>query len=930
MNPGLGWTNGSEPLAALRELVAFFMDDLMTTSKRASKKTVLTLKDRLSRLTFAQACRLLGPDGSKFITRGGRFEIDIDSQVRLTDSHFTLELPGSPQPIVSLSIADNATGRLTWNCSTSSVACDEVGAAFALILEEKVALGLAEIPQEPLMRSQLSEREINAVEVAAREKRAKEERMIIRALDPKSPWTDYQVSNRASGKTYRVALRGHNPGESYCSCPDYRKNTFGVCKHTIHVLDKVKRKFTARQLRVPFVLEGIIVYLHYGKELQLHVGIPGGLDAMASRLLKPYNKGPVSNIPALIRTIAQLEKANHSVTIYPDAEQYIQHQLWQARIERHVAEIRRNPATHSLRQSLLNVELLPYQLDGIAFAVGAGRAILADDMGLGKTIQGIGVASLLMREAAISRVLVVCPASLKSQWRSEIQKFSNFDCQLVVGTANSRATQYNNDCFFTVCNYEQVLRDILHIEATPWDLIILDEGQRIKNWEAKTTQVIKSLRSTFALVLTGTPLENRIDELYSIVEFIDDRRLGPDFRFYQRHRVLDEKGRVIGYQHLEELRKNLQGVLLRRTRNSVLGELPPRTTDMLRIRPTDEQREMHLAHMRIVNSVIRKPFLTEMDLLRLQKALLMCRMAADSTVLCDKVEPGYSSKLEAIDELFERIFGEADRKVVLFSEWTTMLNLIEPLLKKRNIAFVRLDGSVPQKKRQGLVRQFQEDSNCKLFMTTNAGSTGLNLQFANTVINVDLPWTPALLEQRIGRVHRMGQKKPVHVFVLVTEETIEESLLATLSAKHELALAVLDPDSDVDSVDLSTGIDALKQKLEVLLGAKPDAAIDESQRREVGKQSSEVADRQRLADAGGQLLSAAFEFLGQMLPPQPETPASRALATDFKQRFAECIERDESGKPRLSITLPDTVALDSLAESLARLLATRSDNELSQ
>ncbi len=197
---------------------------------------------------------------------------------------------------------------------------------------------------------------------------------------------------------------------------------------------------------------------------------------------------------------------------------------------------------------------MPYQLDGIAFAVGAGRAILADDMGLGKTIQGIGVAALLKREANISRVLVVCPASLKSQWRSEIHKFSDFDCQLVIGASDSRAAQYDNDSFFTVCNYEQVLRDVLHIEAVPWDLIILDEGQRIKNWEAKTSQVIKSLRSTFALVLSGTPLENRIDELYSIVEFIDDRRLGPDFRFYQRHRVMDDKGRVIGYQRLDYAR----------------------------------------------------------------------------------------------------------------------------------------------------------------------------------------------------------------------------------------------------------------------------------------------------------------------------------------------------------------------------------------
>ena len=215
------------------------------------------------------------------------------------------------------------------------------------------------------------------------------------------------------------------------------------------------------------------------------------------------------------------------VTVYPDAEEFIQQRLFQTRIKSLVDEIRRDPARHPLRKQLLKTELLPYQLDGIAFAVGAGRAVLADDMGLGKTIQGVGVAELLAQQAGIRKVLVICPTSLKSQWRSEIERFSDRSCQLVLGAMAERPAQYDNDAFFTVCNYEQVLRDLLAVERVKWDLIILDEGQRIKNWEAKTTHVVKRLKSPFALVLSGTPLENRIDELYSVVQFVDDRRLGP-------------------------------------------------------------------------------------------------------------------------------------------------------------------------------------------------------------------------------------------------------------------------------------------------------------------------------------------------------------------------------------------------------------------
>jgi len=204
-------------------------------------------------------------------------------------------------------------------------------------------------------------------------------------------------------------------------------------------------------------------------------------------------------------------------------------------------------------------------------------------MGLGKTIQGIGVAELLAREAGIGKVLVICPTSLKAQWRDEILRFSRRSAQLILGSAKDRAAQYENGSFFTICNYEQVLRDILPIERVKWDLTVLDEGQRIKNWEARTTRVVKGLRSRFALVLSGTPLENRLEELYSVVQFIDDRRLGPAFRFLNRHRVVDEKGKVLGYKNLDSLRENLRPVVLRRTREEVMSQLPPRTTEIRRI-----------------------------------------------------------------------------------------------------------------------------------------------------------------------------------------------------------------------------------------------------------------------------------------------------------------------------------------------------------
>ena len=888
----------------------------------------LSLQDRLSRLTFLEACKLLGPQGKRLIQQSANlWDLKVKDDVYLGGDLFRVRFPeqsddGSPI-VVSVTLMAEARNRLHWNCSGCRQACAHVGAAFSLILEEKRNLRLAAPPAPRTPVESLGEKELVASALADRRERAKEEKMAVQALDPAQPWSDYLVTNRTSGKTYRVALRGRQPGDSYCSCPDFRTNTLGTCKHVLHVLHKIRRRFTDRQLARPYRPKHLALHLHYRDEVSLRLLAPEGLEDAASRVVAPLRDRAIDDLRDLLARLAQLEKLGHEVTIYPDAEEFIQQRLFQERIQEKTAAIRRDPGNHPLRTTLLKTPLLPYQLDGVAFAAGAGRAILADDMGLGKTIQGVAAAEFLAREAQIQRVLVVCPASLKSQWRSEIHRFCDRDVQLVAGATAERGRQYNNECFFTVCNYEQVLRDILPIEQTPWDLIILDEGQRIKNWESKTSRVVKGLRSRFALVLSGTPLENRLDELYSVVQFIDDRRLGPGFRFFNRHRVVDEKGKVLGYKNLAELRQALAPILLRRTRDSVRLELPPRTTDLVRIPPTDEQLALHQAHMQVVVAITRKKFISEMDLLRLQRALLMCRMAADSTVLVDKQKPGYSSKLAHLDELIERLFEEEGRKVIVFSEWTTMLDLIEPSLHKRKLGFVRLDGSVPQKQRAELVHRFQTDPQCKLFLTTNAGSTGLNLQAANTVINVDLPWNPAVLEQRIARAHRMGQVQPVQVFVLITERTLEESLLATLAAKKDLALAALDAESQVDRVDLVSGMQELKNRLEVLLGARPEAPLDESVQRDEQSTAENLAvsHRERVAAAGGELLGAAFKFLGELVS-QQEIASSppESLVANVRTGLEACVEGN-GDRPRITFTLPNRGAIGELAQTLAKLLA---------
>lgn len=880
-------------------------------------KRELTLKDRLSRLTYAQACKLLAPDGNKLIMQGGKFPIaSIEHNVYLGNDLFRLSVDGA---VVTITLMAQARKRLHCNCNKCQRLCEHVGAAFALILEEKTVLGLARPPVERIPAESLSETELTARALEDRQERAKTERMTVKSTNPKVLWTDYIITNSLSGKSYRVALRGWQRGESYCSCPDFRKNTLGTCKHIMNVQRKMGRKFSVAAKKRSYQQKDFAVHIAYGESLQLRLLCPTEMDAEVAGITKPIKNRDIKDVHKLLRCVRKLEAAGHDVIVYPDAQEYIEFLLHQEHMSRLAEEIRKDPARHPLRKTLLKAELLPFQLDGIAFAAAAGRAVLADDMGLGKTIQGIGVAQLLSRESVVEKVLIVCPTSVKSQWRSEIHRFSDRDCQLVLGSAPQRATQYDNNCFFTICNYEQVLRDIKSIEQIRWDLIILDEGQRIKNWGTKTSRMLKSLRSRFALVLSGTPLENRLDDLFSVVEFANDRRLGPSFRFFNTHRVVDEKGRLLGYKNMDKLREKLSPILLRRTRGEVMKQLPPRTDEIIRIAPTEEQFNINRAQKMIIQSIVNKSYISEMDLLRLQKALLICRMAADSTFLVDKQPPGYSTKLQRLAELLEDLNAEKDRKIVLFSEWTTMLGLIEPILKKLKMDFVRLDGSVPQQKRAQLIHTFRTDPNCKLFITTNAGSTGLNLQTANTVINVDLPWNPAVLEQRIARAHRMGQKNPVQVYILVTENTIEEGMLGTLAAKKEVALAALDINSEVKEVDMVCGAEELKRRLEVLLGRPEDAPLDMSELERQKQQAEKTARKEKVAAAAGKLFTSAFDLLGEIIPQQSDDKRLEQKKQAIQAHLQDCLEFDEQGRIELRLKLPSQSTLDNIATVLAKL-----------
>jgi hypothetical protein len=397
----------------------------------------------------------------------------------------------------------------------------------------------------------------------------------------------------------------------------------------------------------------------------------------------------------------------------------------------------------------------------------------------------------------------------------------------VFGARPQRLAAYRDPAFFTIVNYEQVLPDAedINVVLTP-DVIVLDEAQRIKNWHTKTARRVKSLRSPYAFVLTGTPVENRIDELYSIVQYLDPELVGPLFRFNREFYALDERGRPVDYKNLAELRERVAQVMLRRRKSDVEAELPGRTVKTYFVPMVEEQQKRYEEYRGPVAQLLalaqRRP-LTQAEFDRLQMLLACMRMICDTPAILDptcRVSP----KLEELERILGDLFEEPERKVIVFSEWERMLELVRELAVEMGVEAAWHTGSVPQARRRAEIIRFKKDPACRLFLSTDSGSVGLNLQAASAVVNVDLPWNPARFEQRIARAWRKYQTRSVTVVNLVCEGSIEHGILHLLAQKQALADGVLDGQGDLGTLKMPSGRAAMIERMQAMMKAAEKAA----------------------------------------------------------------------------------------------------------
>jgi superfamily II DNA or RNA helicase len=429
----------------------------------------------------------------------------------------------------------------------------------------------------------------------------------------------------------------------------------------------------------------------------------------------------------------------------------------------------------------LNASLRHYQQQGVdwlAFLRDAELgAVLADDMGLGKTLQTICVLR--------GRVLVVCPKSVVYNWVDEINRFRP-GLRTAIYQGSKRLIDRSADV--TLMTYAVLRLDSDLLAKEDWDIVVLDEGQAIKNLGSQTARAAFELRGKFRVLLSGTPVENRLEELWSAMHFANPGLLGGVSDFQERYASPIASGNP---EAAARLRAKIRPFVLRRTKGEVLRELPSRTDTVLHVELDEAERSVYDA----VRVATRKSVAEKLaqpgggGVLAALEALLRLRQAACHAGLVPGQQAETSSKVERLVEALEDAVAEG-HKALVFSQWTSLLDRVEPHLGAAGIRFTRLDGST--RDRGAVVGEFQNEAGPPvLLVSLKAGGTGLNLTAADHVFLLDPWWNPAVEEQAADRAHRFGQQRPVMVYRLVTKDTVEERILALQESKRRVAEVAL-------------------------------------------------------------------------------------------------------------------------------------------
>lgn len=478
----------------------------------------------------------------------------------------------------------------------------------------------------------------------------------------------------------------------------------------------------------------------------------------------------------------------------------------------------------------MKIKPYPFQVLGICFLHDNKRGIMGDEMGLGKTPTAIGAVHRLYKEGIVKKTLVICPASLKYQWRNEIEKFTDHKGIVIDGTAKQKKEQIRQfleeDYLFAIINYELVRTMEEVISALPIQAVIADEAHRLKNRVSKTYKAMMKIQPEYRFALTGTPMQNKLEELHTLMSWVDGKILPNITNFRKRYIVYGEKfGRKfvpLGNKRQYEVRKLISPSMLRRMKKEVAPELPDMTFHRYDIPMNDEQAKLYAqikedfsgfleeigefaktAKGEVIEGEWKQEKHPKEDMILGYMNLMLA--VADDPYLLRMSEGGMakrylqlaspdikSPKLDELVRICQDLIDAETQKIVIFTQFTRMQKrVIQKLMKLGQCEII--NGSMKPFQRQTAVDNFRWKPEVKFLICTDAANFGLNLQFANTLIHVDSPYNPAVFDQRNGRVHRIGgEHDVVNIIYLVTQGTIDERIQDILEIKRKLGEQVVE------------------------------------------------------------------------------------------------------------------------------------------
>ncbi len=457
--------------------------------------------------------------------------------------------------------------------------------------------------------------------------------------------------------------------------------------------------------------------------------------------------------------------------------------------------------------SEIKASLRHYQQEGVGWLQQLRgmylNGVLADDMGLGKTLQAIISLTQYKKDHSKSVSIVVCPTSLVYNWKEEFSKFNpKFKVLVVDGTPQQRKKLIEGVKKYDVVitSYSLLQKDIDSYKKIAFGYAILDEAQHIKNRTTRNAKSVKMLQCAHRLILTGTPIENSLDELWSLFDFLMPGLLSTYDRFVEKY--IRNSSQDEGKDNLKNLQRKLSPFILRRMKKDVLSELPPVSEIIYHCHLSDQQKELYRSYAKSareeLSQLVKKEGFDKVQIHILATLTRLKQICCHPAIFAkEKAEMGDSSKYDMLMELLQTLI-DSRHKTVIFSQYTKMLKIMRKDLQKQGIRFEYLDGST--KNRIEIVNKFNEDENIPIFLVSlKAGGTGLNLVGADTVIHYDMWWNPAVENQATDRVHRIGQTQSVSAYKLVTMGTIEEKILELQERKKGLVRKVISTDEEAIS-----------------------------------------------------------------------------------------------------------------------------------